>query len=89
MDIGFVQQPEVKVWVYNKHGEMLEAVPLKSLMSGDPFKRKPDSNKVFYKEHYNRKSWDNPTASYTCMPEDDVWGSGLMINAEAIVYVTE
>ena len=87
MDIGFVQQPEVKVWVYNKHGEMLEAVPLKSLTRGAQFLRKPDATKVFYKEHYNRKSWAYPTPSYTCMPNDDMLGSGICINAEATVYV--
>jgi len=75
--------------IENKYGELFIAVPLNTLKSGDPFKRKPDANKTFYKEHYNRKSWHNPTPSYTCMPEDDVWGSGVFINAKAIVYVTE
>ena len=89
MTIRSLHQPEVRVWIYNKQSEMLEAVPLKSLKRGAQFLRKPDATKVFYKEHYNRKSWDNPTASYTCMPDNDVWGSGVFINAEAIVYVTE
>jgi|DEB0MinimDraft_6_1074348.scaffolds.fasta_scaffold72695_2 hypothetical protein len=74
--------------VYNKHGEPLKAVPLKSLAPQAQFLRKPDAKCCFYKGHYNRKSWHNPTPSYTCMPHNDVLGGGVCINAKAIVYVS-
>ena len=77
------------ITVTNKYGECFIAVPLKTLKFGEWFKRKPDSVRKYSKAHYNRKSRDYPTATYTCMPDNDVWGSGFEINAEAIVYVTE
>ena len=57
------------------------------ILIGDEFKRKPDAIKNFYKGHYNRKSYLQPTPSYTCVADNDVWGSGIEINAKAFVYV--
>ena len=71
----------------NKDGETFKKVALKDLKKGDEFKRKPDANKSFVKGDYNRKSFFNPTASYTCIPDDDVWGGGMEINSKAFVYI--
>tara|TARA_Y100000114_G_C11725814_1_gene310911 strand:+ start:554 stop:826 length:273 start_codon:yes stop_codon:yes gene_type:complete len=73
--------------VTNKYGEQFKKVALKDLKKGDEFKRKPDAIKNFYKGHYNRKSYLQPTPSYTCIADNDVWGSGIEINAKAFVYV--
>jgi len=73
--------------ITNKYGEAFKKVALKDLKKGDEFKRKPDALKNFYKAHYNRKSYLQPTASYTCVADNDFLGSGIEINAKAYVYV--
>tara|TARA_R100001463_G_scaffold68278_1_gene121779 strand:- start:365 stop:640 length:276 start_codon:yes stop_codon:yes gene_type:complete len=73
--------------VTNKYGEQFKKVALKDLKRGDEFKRKPDAIKNFYKIHYNRKSYLQPTATYNCVADNDVWGSGIEINAKAYVYI--
>mgnify|MGYP000397098581 CR=1 FL=1 len=75
--------------IENKYGELFIAVPLNTLKSGEWFKLRHDSVREYSKAHYNKKNRDYPTATYTCMPDNDVWGSGVFINAKAIVYVTE
>ena len=41
--------------------------PLNKLKSGEFFKRKPDANKVYTKEHYNRED-----KTFTCVDTDDI-----------------
>jgi len=73
--------------VTNKYGETFKKVALKSLKKGDEFKRQPDALKSFYKWHYNRKSACYKQATFCCIPDDDVFGGGMEINAKAFVYV--
>ena len=73
--------------ITNEFGETFKKVSLKSLKRGDEFKRKPDAKKSFYKCYYNRKSYLQKTATYNCVHDQDVWGTGVEINANAFVYV--
>ena len=73
--------------ITNEFGETFKKVSLKSLKQGDEFKRKPDAKKSFFKGHYNRKSYLQKTPTYNCVHDQDVWGSGIEINAKAFVYV--
>ena len=73
--------------ITNKYGEAFKKIALKDLKKGDEFKRKPDALKNFYKGHYNRKCSFYPTPTYTCVADNDVWGSGVEINAKSYVYI--
>ena len=59
-----------------------QPIPLKDLPNGAYFKRKPQARKLFIRDDYCRSM-----RKYLCMPEDDVWGSGMPLKGSTIVYV--
>ena len=64
----------------------MQAIELGKVKLGDYIKRKRDSNTVFIRDGYNRKSqWDGP-ASYTCIDADDM-GRCIFLKPSTIVFI--
>jgi hypothetical protein len=57
-------------------------IQLKDLPFGAYFKRKPTAKKEFIRDEYCRS-----LKKYFCMPENDVWGSGLPLKGSTVVYI--
>ena len=64
---------------------MTNTIKLKALKQGEYFKRKESSQKVFVREHFNRKNYLGP-ASIWCGDVDSI-GDGIELNPNTIVFV--
>ena len=60
----------------------MQAALLKDLPQGEYFKRKPEAAKVFTRAEYCRDS-----KRYQCDDHDDIWGNGLLLKGNTIVYI--
>lgn len=60
----------------------LQLVALKDLKAGEFFKRKADSQKVYTKAEYRRD-----LAKYQCEDHSDIWGNGLQLKGNTLVFV--
>ena len=63
----------------------MKKVLLKTLKSGDVFKRKEDSQKIYIREHYNRKDQFGP-ASFCCSDYEDC-GRWIQLKPTTAVFV--
>lgn len=63
----------------------MKKVLLKTLKSGDAFKRKEDSQKIYIREHYNRKDQFGP-ASFCCTDYEDICRS-IQLKPTTAVFV--
>ncbi len=69
-------------------GSLWYPVILKHLKTGASFKKKVDAKNSMTKGHYNRKDSFGP-ASFTCVSDADVWGSGQELNPNKLVWIDE
>ena len=60
-------------------------VELRKVKQGDMFRRKPDSNTLYIRHHYNRKDQFGP-ATFCCNDYDDI-GRSIQLNPSTIVHV--
>jgi hypothetical protein len=60
----------------------LQQVAIKDLPKGEFFKRKPDANKVYQRDTYNREA-----KKFDCTDTTDIWGNGLQLKGSTVVYV--
>ncbi len=60
----------------------MQAITIKQLPKGEFFKRKPDSVKVYQRAEFNRAA-----KKYQCTDCADIWGNGLTLKGETIVYI--
>lgn len=60
----------------------METVLIKDLPKGEFFKRKPDANKVYQRDAYNREA-----KKYDCTDMLDCWGNGLQLKGSTVVYI--
>lgn len=62
-----------------------KALEIRRLKEGDYFRRKPEAQKEFIRNHYNRKDAFGP-ANYCCTAADDI-GREIFLKPATIVYV--
>ena len=60
----------------------MQTALIKDLPKGEFFKRKPDANKVYQRDDYNRAA-----KKYDCRDMLDVWGNGLQLKGDTVVYI--
>ena len=60
----------------------METAQIKDLPKGEFFKRKPDANKVYQRDTYNREA-----KKYDCTDMLDCWGNGLQLKGSTVVYI--
>lgn len=63
----------------------MEMIELRQVKMGASFKRKPEANKEYIREHYNRKDMFGP-ATFCCSDIDDI-GRSIQLKPATIVYV--
>jgi len=63
----------------------MKTILLRQVKQGESFKRKPEANKEYIREHYNRKDMYGP-ASFCCSDIDDI-GRSIQLKPATIVYV--
>ena len=60
----------------------METKQIKDLKSGEYFKRKEESVKVYTRAEYCRES-----KKYQCDDHSDIWGNGLLLKGSTVVFV--
>lgn len=60
----------------------MKTAKLSTLPIGEHFKRKPDAKKV-----YQRGAYDRATRRYVNTDCADVWGNGLALKGDTVVYI--
>ena len=63
----------------------MKKVELKTLKSGEYFKRKPNAKSEFIREHYNRADAFGP-ATFCCVDVDDV-GRSIQLKPSTMVFI--
>jgi len=63
----------------------MKMILLRQVKKGEYFKRKPEANKEYIREHYNRKDMYGP-ASFCCSDTDDI-GRSIQLKPSTIVFV--
>ena len=63
----------------------MRKVLLKHVKEGSFFKRKENAKSEFIRNHYNRKSWLNGFANYSCTNDDT--GSEIFLKPTTLVWV--
>jgi hypothetical protein len=63
----------------------MKKVLLKTLKRGDLFKRKPEANAIYIREHYNRKDQFGP-ASFCCVDWCDI-GRDIQLKPTTPVFI--
>tara|TARA_R110000823_G_scaffold193346_1_gene324902 strand:- start:466 stop:666 length:201 start_codon:yes stop_codon:yes gene_type:complete len=63
----------------------MKTILLRQVKQGESFKRKPEANKEYIREHYNRKDMFGP-ATFCCSDSDDI-GRSIQLNPSTVVYV--
>ena len=61
---------------------IMQTSTIRELKAGEYFKRKPDANKVYTRAEYCRDS-----KKYQCDDHSDIWGNGLQLKGNTIVYI--
>ena len=63
-------------------GIKMQAIKLKDIPAGEYFKRKADAAKVYQRAEYCRD-----VKKYQCDDCGDVWGNGVQLTGETVVYI--